>query len=119
MKRVRAAEKAREEWEDRYEVVRCREYWAGKQRDDPEDSSQERKAQVNLILPTLRSRIPSLYFYYPFARVVASPAKSDTPAETVDNKAQLIVAKNRSGMTGVSRLRFDPRHIRFHELESA
>jgi len=90
MKRVRSAEKAREEWEDRYEVVRCREYWAGIQREQPMDSVGDRMAQVNRILPTVRTRIPSLYFYYPFARVVASPAKSDTPLETVDDKAQLL-----------------------------
>src|SRR5512139_447732 len=90
MTRVRAAEKAREDWEATYEVVRCRQYWQGIQRDDVTDSSGDRKAQVNRILPTIRSRIPGLYFYFPFARVVASPAKSDTPSETVDDKAQLI-----------------------------
>jgi len=90
MTRIRSANKAREDWESRYEVVRCREYWAGIQRSDPEDGAGDRKAQVNLIMPTLRARIPGLYFYYPFARVVASPAKSDTPSETVDDKAQLI-----------------------------
>lgn len=89
MKRVKAAEKSREEWEKRYEVVRCREYWAGDQRDDAVDGG-ERKMQINRILPYVRARIPSLYFYYPFARVSASPAKSDTPQETVDDKAQLI-----------------------------
>lgn len=89
-KRIRAADKAREEWESRYEVVRCREYWAGIQRETPVDNAGDRKAQVNRILPTIRTRIPSLYFYHPFARVVASPAKSDTAGETVDDKAQLL-----------------------------
>lgn len=90
MSRVRAADKAREEWEGKYEVPRCRAYWAGFQRDEPSDSGGDRMAQVNLIAPAIRARIPSLYFYYPFARVVASPAKSDTSGETVDDKAQLI-----------------------------
>lgn len=90
MKRIHAATKAREDWESRYEVVRCREYWTGVQRDDPTDEGNDRKAVINLIAPTLRARIPSLYFYYPFARVVASPSKSDTPGETVDEKAQLL-----------------------------
>ena len=49
MNRIRAADKAREEWESRYEVVRCREYWAGIQREDPTDGAGNRKAQVNLI----------------------------------------------------------------------
>lgn len=89
MKRIRAADRAREDWEARYEVSRCREYWAGIQRDDP-GAGNERKAQVNRILPTIRARIPSLYFYYPQVRVTASPAKSDTPQETVDDKAQLL-----------------------------
>lgn len=89
MGRIRSAEKAQEEWENRYEVVRCRQYWSGIQRDQPEEG-QERRAQVNRILPTIRARIPSLYFYYPSARVVGSPAKNDTPAETVDDKAQLL-----------------------------
>ena len=90
MKRVRAADKAREEWESRYEVVRCRGYWSGIQREEATDAGGERLSQVNLIAPAIRARIPSLYFYYPFARVVASPAKSDTAGETVDDKAQLI-----------------------------
>ena len=90
MKRVRSAEKAREEWESRYEVVRCRQYWCGVQREQDKDGAGDRRAQVNLIAPAIRARIPSLYFYYPFARVVASPAKSDTMGETVDDKAQLI-----------------------------
>jgi hypothetical protein len=90
MKRIRAADKAREDWESRYEVVRCREYWAGIQRDEPTDNAGQRKSQINLIAPTLRARIPSLYFYYPFARVVASPSKSDTMGATVDDKAQLL-----------------------------
>ncbi len=63
MNRIRAADKAREEWENRYEVVRCREYWAGLQREDVTDGGGARKAQVNLIAPTIRARIPSLYFY--------------------------------------------------------
>jgi hypothetical protein len=90
MKRIKTADKAREEWESRYEVVRCREYWAGFQREDVEDGGGDRKAQVNRIMPTLRSRIPSLYFYYPQAKVVASPSKSDTPFEVVDEQAQLL-----------------------------
>jgi hypothetical protein len=90
MNRIRAADKAREEWENRYEIVRCREYWAGIQRDEEKDEGGNRRAQVNLIAPTIRARIPSLYFYYPFARVVASPAKSDTMGATVDDKAQLL-----------------------------
>ena len=90
MGRVKAAQKAQEEWESQYEVPRCRQYWCGIQRDDPTTASGERRAQVNLILPTIRARIPGLYFYYPYARVQASPAKSDTPGETVDQKAQLL-----------------------------
>lgn len=89
LKRIQAADKEKEKWESRYEVARCREYWCGLQRDDP-GTGDNRKAQVNRILPTIRSRIPSLYFYYPFARVVASPAKSDTAGATIDDKAQLI-----------------------------
>lgn len=90
MKRISAAKKAQEEWEARYEVSRCREYWCGIQRDDPTDSSGERRSQINKILPTVKARIPSLFFYYPYARVVASPAKNDTPGETVDDLAQLL-----------------------------
>lgn len=91
MKRIHSAKNAQEDWETQYEVARCRAYWCGFQReDDVKDGSGERKSQVNRILPTVRARIPSLYFYHPFARVMASPAKADTPAETVDDKAQLI-----------------------------
>ena len=83
MGRVRSAQKAQEEWEKLYDVPLCRQYWTGVQR-------EKDKLQINLILPTIRQRIPSLYFYHPFARVQASPAKNDTPGETVDEKAQLL-----------------------------
>lgn len=92
MKRIQSAKKAQEEWEKQYEVVKCRQYWAGIQTEMAEDTEgpPQRKAQVNRILPTVRSRIPGMFFYDPFARVVASPSKSDTPGETVDEKAQLL-----------------------------
>jgi hypothetical protein len=90
LNRVKAAEKARDEWESRYLVTTCREYWSGIQRSDPQDQGGDARAQTNRIQPYVRQRIPSLYFYYPFARVAASPAKSDTPQETVDDKAQLL-----------------------------
>jgi len=90
MGRVAAAEKEQKEWAEHYDVERCRDYWSGNQLDDPLDQSGERKAQINRILPTVRAKIPSLYFYNPFARVTASPAKNDTPGETVDDKAQLL-----------------------------
>src|SRR5512139_2418203 len=90
MSRIRSAKKAQEDWETQYEVARCRAYWCGFQREDPGGSEGERKSVVNRILPTVRARIPSLYFYHPFARIMASPAKADTPAATVDDKAKLL-----------------------------
>ena len=59
MKRIKAADKAREEWESRYEVIRCKNYWAGLQREEEMDNSGDRRAVVNRIMPTLRPRIPS------------------------------------------------------------
>lgn len=90
--RIQSANKAFEKWAQDYKVARCRRYWKGFQRSGDEmlDRKGNERVQVNLILPTVGIKIPSLYFYYPFARISGSPAESDTPSETIDDRAQLL-----------------------------
>lgn len=88
-KRIKAAEAVREKWEKDLRVAECYQYWLGNQRDNPFDGD-ERKAMHNKIHPRVSEDIPSLYFYNPIGRVVALPSRSDTPAETVSEKARLL-----------------------------
>jgi hypothetical protein len=88
-KRIKAATDVLEKWEKDYRVAENYQYWLGNQRDNPFDGS-ERKAQHNKIHPRVSEDIPSLYYYNPIGRVVALPARSDTPGETVSEKARLL-----------------------------
>lgn len=88
--RIRAGLATRETWEKDNRVADGYQFWRGNQLAQPFDAQKERKAQINKIHPMVRSQIPSLYFNRPFARVQAAPEKSDTPLETVSEKAQLL-----------------------------
>jgi hypothetical protein len=89
-KRIAAAEDVRENWEKRYRIPDCYQYWAGNQLRDPFDGRGDRKIQLNLVASAVRAKLPSLYFYNPTCRVLAAPERADTSGETVDAKAQLL-----------------------------
>src|SRR5512138_1849454 len=95
MNRIEKGEKVKQrDWEDRYEVARCKDYWSGQQLDDPYDEYDQRRVQINRVHPAVRSTIPSLYFHEPFARVHPSPALADTPGQrpgmSLDDKGKLL-----------------------------
>jgi len=89
LKRVKAGEAVRETWEKEYMVAESYQYWKGRQRDEPYDGP-DRKAQHNKVHPDVGKQIASLYFNYPFGRIVASPERADTPRETISAKARLL-----------------------------
>ena len=89
-KRRDAAIKMREEWETKYRVKDNYSYWRGQQRVDPIDGLGNRRAQINKIHPDVANQIPSLYYYYPFARVTAQPELADTPGTAIDEAMQLL-----------------------------
>jgi hypothetical protein len=90
--RVGDANKAYNRWEKDYKVARCKRYWRGFQRvgDDQFDRKGNERIQVNLIQPTIGIKIPSLYFYYPYARISGAPGEVGTPSETIDDRARLL-----------------------------
>lgn len=89
-KRLASAEKLRGTWEEEYRVRQCYDYWRGDQLANPFDNFGNRKAQVNKIHPEVRNSLPSLYYYRPFARVVAQPELADTPGSEIDSAMQLL-----------------------------
>jgi len=86
--------KAKKAWETAYEIGRCKDYWRGDQLEEPEDSFQQRKVQINRVHPDVKTSIPSVYFGTPFVRVKASPALADTPGQipgrSIDDRIQLL-----------------------------
>ena len=89
-KRIQAATGVHSTWEKEYRVAECYQYWRGRQRVNEMDEHGERRAQHNKIHPDVTEQLPSLYFYAPFGRVVATPERADTPGETVSEKARLL-----------------------------
>lgn len=89
-KRWKAGEAAQKLWEEGYRVDDCYAYWKGHQRTDEFDGQKERKAQVNLIHPMVRSQLPQLYFYRPFARLTAAPERADTIGSNLEDRKQLL-----------------------------
>lgn len=89
MKRIEVAKSVKDSWSKQYRVEDCYQYWRGKQRDEPTDGL-DRKAQHNMMHPDVDEQIPSVYFYEPYGKVVASPGHEDTPGETITQKCQLL-----------------------------
>lgn len=91
-RRINDAVKAKQKWAKAYMVEKGKRYYKGFQRsqDDMVDAKQNPKVQVNLIGPTIATRLPNQYYYHPYAKVVGSPAISDTPGQEIEDKAQLL-----------------------------
>ena len=89
-KRILSSIGVRETWEKEYRVSECYNYWRGRQRFDEFDGNGERRAVHNKVHPDVDEQLPALYFYAPYGRVVAAPERSDTPRETVNDKAKLL-----------------------------
>src|SRR5574341_209558 len=89
-KRITAATKLYEEWEQKYRVRECYNYYNGDQLAEPKDRFGNRKAQINLIHPEVRNNIPSLYYYRPYARLTAEPEHSDDPGTEIEKDTLLL-----------------------------
>jgi hypothetical protein len=90
--RIKEANKAYDKWSKDFKVLKSKRYWKGFQRSggDRTDESQKERVIVNLIAPSVAIRMPSLYFYHPYARITGSPARSDTPLSELDVRARLL-----------------------------
>lgn len=90
--RISDAQKAKRVWLDDFKVERSKRYWKGHQRigEDRLDNHNQEKVVVNLIAGAVGVKIPSLYFYHPYARVMGGPSVADTPGTSIEIKAQLI-----------------------------
>jgi hypothetical protein len=89
-KRLRAAEALKKNWVQKRRVADCYDYWNGDQLAEPFDEHSDRRAQVNKIWADVRANVPSLYFYRPFARLVAEPELADTPGSAIEDETQTL-----------------------------
>jgi len=91
-KRVSNAKKQKQTWEDDYEIDRSHDYVRGFQRDsqDELDAQGDRKYQINKILAALKTRIPALFYYFPYVRVKPSYGRADSVGSQVHERAQLL-----------------------------
>jgi len=91
-KRVSNAKKQKQKWEDDYEIDRSHDYVRGFQRDqqDELDAQGDRKYQINKILAGLKTRIPALFYYFPYVRVKPSYGRADSVGSQVHDRASLL-----------------------------
>jgi len=91
-KRVSNAKKQKQKWEDDYEIDRSHDYVRGFQRDqqDELDAQGDRKYQINKILAGLKTRIPALFYYFPYVRVKPSYGRADSVGSQVHDRATLL-----------------------------
>jgi hypothetical protein len=91
-KRISNAKKQKQKWEDNYEIARSFDYVRGFQRDsqDELDAQGDRKYQINKILAALKTRIPALFYYFPYVRVKPSYGRADSVGSQVHERAQLL-----------------------------
>jgi len=91
-KRIAQAKKIKEKWAKAFDVDRSHDYVKGFQRaeGDDKDASGDRRYQINKILAAMKSKIPRIFYYHPYIRVVASRARADTPSSTIQERADLL-----------------------------
>jgi hypothetical protein len=91
-KRIATAKEFKKKWEEDYEVDRCHDYVRGFQRDkgDELDAQGEKKYVINKILASLKTRIPALFYYFPYVRVRPARGRADSPMSQVQERAELL-----------------------------
>jgi len=89
-KRIKAAEDTKQSWQDKVRTQDSYDYWRGDQLVQPFDENDNRKVIVNKIHAEVRSNIPSMYFYRPFARITAEPEEADTPGSRIEERSKLL-----------------------------
>jgi hypothetical protein len=89
-KRLKAAEDLKSSWETDFRTQDCYDYWRGDQLKDPVETDGTRKAQVNKIHAEVRTNIPSMYFYRPYARINPEPEEVDTVGSRVEERSRLL-----------------------------
>lgn len=91
-RRIATAKEFKKKWEDNYEVDRAHDYVRGFQRDasDEYDAQGDRKYQINKILAALKTRVPALFYYFPYARVKPTFGRQDSVGSQVSDRAQLL-----------------------------
>lgn len=85
--RVAAANRVYEAWELKYECKLLEQYYLGHQWRGIEDDIQ--RYVINLIFPTIETRLPSLLYYYPYYRVNPRVGRSDDPKSEIQERAKL------------------------------
>ena len=89
-KRIEAAVRLHDKWEEGCRVRECYNFWRGDQLQETFDEFGNRRAQINKIHPEVRNNIPSLYYYRPFVRLNAAPEQLDDPGSMVESDTQLL-----------------------------
>lgn len=91
-KRWDAAKALKDTWEKKYTPAKNLAYYTGEQykAEERKDSSGNERLSINKIGAAIRATMPSLMFYYPFAKVTGVPEREDTPGQTLDERAQLL-----------------------------
>jgi hypothetical protein len=90
IKRWKAAEEVKKDWEATFRTRESYNYWRGNQLIYPFDEYGNRRIQVNKIHADVRTQIPSLYFYRPYARMTAEPEEADTPGSELETSTALL-----------------------------
>ena len=89
-KRWDAAEEVKGIWETDFRTKEAYNYWRGNQLIFPFDEYGNRRVQINKIHADVRTQIPSLYYYRPYARINAEPEQADTPGSDLEDRTQLL-----------------------------
>lgn len=91
-KRIAAAKKFKEKWEQDYEVDRSHDYVRGFQRDEGDefDAQGDRKYQINKILAALKTRLPSIFYYFPYVRVRPARGRADSVGSQIMDRCELL-----------------------------
>lgn len=126
--RIEAAKVAKKKWQDKFHTEELEGLYDGTGHWDENELTvngvEKKRYTVNLTFATVETRLPSMLFNRPYARVESKPARSDDPGSQMDRRTQYrestlntFIAKEEVGFEEATHLALLEAESRFGVVE--
>lgn len=123
--RINSAERCYKKWQEKFRTEELEGFYDGTGHwSEDELTDGKKRYAVNLCFPTVETKLPSMLFYRPRARVESQPTRSDDMGSTMDRRTMLreatvntFIAKEEVGFEEATSLALLEAHYRFGVVE--
>ena len=123
--RINSADRAYKKWQEKFHTDELEGFYDGTGHwSDDELTDGKKRYTVNLTFPTIETKLPSMLFYRPRARVESQPNRADDLGSEMDRRTQLreatvntFIGKEDVGFEEATQLALLEAHYRFGVVE--